>query len=94
MLRVELPGDAYRRVLVRMHDLVIPAVANPLLLADFLSASCDQGARCRSFLHVFLLSTFMSFYFRFLVYCGQLILSLLSAASTSESTQCPHCWRI
>lgn len=43
VLRGVLPGDLYRRVLVRMPDLVIPAVPNPLLLADFLSASVDQG---------------------------------------------------
>lgn len=42
-LRCELPPDAYRRVLVKMHDAVIPAMPNPLLLADFLSASVDQG---------------------------------------------------
>lgn len=43
MLRCELPADAYRRVLVKMHDAIIPAMPNPLLLADFLSASVDQG---------------------------------------------------
>jgi hypothetical protein len=26
-----------------MHDAIIPAMPNPLLLADFLSASVDQG---------------------------------------------------
>ena len=29
LLRCELPGDAYRRVLVRMHDAIIPAMPNP-----------------------------------------------------------------
>ena len=43
VLRCELPADAYRRVLVKMHDAIIPAMPNPLLLADFLSASVDQG---------------------------------------------------
>ena len=42
-LRCELLPDAYRRVLVKMHDTVIPAMPNPLLLADFLSTSVDQG---------------------------------------------------
>lgn len=45
LLRCELPPDAYRRVLVRMHDAIIPSMPNPLLLADFLSASVDQGRR-------------------------------------------------
>jgi hypothetical protein len=43
VLRCELPAEAYRRVLVRMHDAIIPVMPNPLLLADFLSASVDQG---------------------------------------------------
>ena len=43
VLRCELPADAYRRVLVKMHDTIIPVMPNPLLLADFLSASVDQG---------------------------------------------------
>lgn len=43
VLKLRLPADLYRKVLIRMPDLVIPAAPNPLLLADFLSASVDQG---------------------------------------------------
>lgn len=43
-LALPLPTDAYKRVLVRLHDLVIPHLSNPLLLCDFLTASLDQGA--------------------------------------------------
>ena len=44
LLALPLPADAYRRVLVRLHDLVIPHLSNPLLLSDFLTASLDRGA--------------------------------------------------
>ena len=43
LLALALPSDAYKRVLVRLHDLVIPHFSNPLLLCDFLTASLDQG---------------------------------------------------
>ncbi len=42
-LRLELPDDTYRRVLTRLHDAVLPAVFNPLLLSDFLTYSLDKG---------------------------------------------------
>jgi hypothetical protein len=44
LLALPLPADAYRRVLVRMHDLIIPHLTSPLLLADFLTASLNRGA--------------------------------------------------
>ena len=43
-LRLDLPDDIYKRVLTRLHDIVIPAVFNPLLLSDFLTHSLDKGA--------------------------------------------------
>ena len=46
LLALPLPADAYRRVLVRMHDRIIPHLTSPLLLSDFLTASLDRGAHC------------------------------------------------
>lgn len=43
-LQLDLPDDTYKRVLTRLHDLIIPAVFNPLLLSDFLTHSLDRGA--------------------------------------------------
>lgn len=31
------------QVLTRLHDLIIPALSNPLLLSDFLTHSLDKG---------------------------------------------------
>lgn len=42
-LRLDLPEDVYKKVLVHLHDLVIPACFNPLLLSDFLTHSLDKG---------------------------------------------------
>lgn len=42
-LRLDLPDDAYRKALARLHDLVIPNLTSPLLLADFLTYSLDRG---------------------------------------------------
>ncbi len=42
-LRLELPDDIYKRVLTRLHDIIMPALFNPLLLADFLTHSLDRG---------------------------------------------------
>lgn len=44
LLALPLPEDGYKRVLVRLHDLVIPHLTNPLLLSDFLTASLNRGA--------------------------------------------------
>ncbi|KAK9824409.1 hypothetical protein WJX72_010079 [[Myrmecia] bisecta] len=42
-LRMPLPEDIYRKVLVKLHDGVIPHLAEPLLLSDFLTHSLDKG---------------------------------------------------
>lgn len=42
-LRVDLPDDVYKKILTRIHDLVIPNLTSPLLLADFLTHSLDRG---------------------------------------------------
>lgn len=42
-LRLDLPDDAYRKALSRLHDLVIPNLVDPLLLSDFLTHSLDKG---------------------------------------------------
>jgi hypothetical protein len=43
ILKLRMPVDLYRKVLIKMPEMIIPAAPNPLLLADFLSASVDQG---------------------------------------------------
>jgi U3 small nucleolar RNA-associated protein 19 len=43
LLRHRLPQDAYRRVLVQLPDDIMPHLANPLLLADFLTDSYNIG---------------------------------------------------
>ncbi|WIA11201.1 hypothetical protein OEZ85_011328 [Tetradesmus obliquus] len=42
-LRTDLPHDIYRKVLLKLHSEVLPALVNPLLLSDFLSHSLDRG---------------------------------------------------
>lgn len=42
-LRLDLPDDVYRKILSRLHDLVIPNLTTPLLLSDFLTHSLDRG---------------------------------------------------
>ncbi|KAK1577717.1 hypothetical protein Q3G72_024242 [Acer saccharum] len=42
-LRLPLPIDIYREVLVIMHQAVIPFLSNPLMLCDFLTRSYDIG---------------------------------------------------
>ncbi|KAI9181081.1 hypothetical protein LWI28_011249 [Acer negundo] len=42
-LRLPLPIDLYKEVLVIMHQAVIPFLSNPLMLCDFLTRSYDIG---------------------------------------------------
>ncbi|KAK3205704.1 hypothetical protein Dsin_019750 [Dipteronia sinensis] len=42
-LRLPLPMDIYKEVLVIMHQAVIPFLSNPLMLCDFLTRSYDIG---------------------------------------------------
>ncbi|KAI7841082.1 hypothetical protein COHA_005309 [Chlorella ohadii] len=43
LLQMDLPEDVYKKVLARMHDLIIPSMVKPVLLADFLTATLDKG---------------------------------------------------
>lgn len=43
LLRLPLPSDLLKKVLVQLHSKVMPSLANPLLLSDFLSSCLDQG---------------------------------------------------
>ncbi|XP_009790347.1 protein NUCLEOLAR COMPLEX ASSOCIATED 4 [Nicotiana sylvestris] len=42
-LRLPLPIDVYKEVLVNLHQIVIPYLSNPLMLCDFLTRSYDIG---------------------------------------------------
>ncbi|KAI3515194.1 hypothetical protein L1887_13964 [Cichorium endivia] len=42
-LRLPLPIDVYKEVLVTLHQAVIPYLSNPILLCDFLTRSYDIG---------------------------------------------------
>ncbi|XP_055808030.1 protein NUCLEOLAR COMPLEX ASSOCIATED 4 [Solanum dulcamara] len=42
-LRLSLPVDVYKEVLVNLHQVVIPYLSNPLMLCDFLTRSYDIG---------------------------------------------------
>lgn len=42
LLKLNLPFDLYRSILSRLHDLIIPALINPLLLSDFLTHALDR----------------------------------------------------
>ncbi|OIS98166.1 PREDICTED: nucleolar complex protein 4 homolog [Nicotiana attenuata] len=42
-LRLPLPIDVYKEVLVNLHQVVIPYLSNPLMLCDFLTRSYDIG---------------------------------------------------
>ncbi|KAK9129210.1 hypothetical protein Sjap_009697 [Stephania japonica] len=42
-LRLPLPLDLYKEVLVNLHQMVIPHLSNPILLCDFLTRSYDIG---------------------------------------------------
>ena len=43
LLRLPLPSDLLKKVLVQLHSKVMPSLPNPLLLSDFLSGCLDQG---------------------------------------------------
>lgn len=43
LLRLPLPPQLLKQVLVQLHTSVMPALSNPLLLADFLTSCLDQG---------------------------------------------------
>ncbi|KAI4328608.1 hypothetical protein L6164_020946 [Bauhinia variegata] len=42
-LRLPLPLDVYKEVLVNLHEAVIPHLSNPIMLCDFLTRSYDIG---------------------------------------------------
>ncbi|KAM7256933.1 hypothetical protein ACFE04_012674 [Oxalis oulophora] len=42
-LRLPLPVDTYKEVLVSLHQTVIPYLSNPVMLSDFLTRSYDIG---------------------------------------------------
>eukprot|EP00889_Picochlorum_renovo_P005897 jgi/Picre1/32927/NNA_008256.t1 len=42
-LKLEVPFDCYRSLLSRLHNTIIPALINPLLLSDFLTHVLDRG---------------------------------------------------
>ncbi|XP_061349358.1 protein NUCLEOLAR COMPLEX ASSOCIATED 4 [Gastrolobium bilobum] len=42
-LRLPLPLDLYKEVLVNLHQAVIPHLSNPIMLSDFLTRSYDIG---------------------------------------------------
>ncbi|CAA0823213.1 CCAAT-binding factor [Striga hermonthica] len=42
-LRLPLPLDVYKEVLVKLHQAVIPYLSNPIMLCDFLTQSYDVG---------------------------------------------------
>ncbi|MED6209343.1 hypothetical protein PIB30_053703 [Stylosanthes scabra] len=42
-LRLPLPLDVYKEVLVNLHQAVIPHLSNPIMLCDFLTKSYDIG---------------------------------------------------
>ncbi|KAG5081236.1 hypothetical protein AAZX31_02G230100 [Glycine max] len=42
-LRLPLPHDVYKEVLVCLHQAVIPHLSNPIILCDFLTRSYDVG---------------------------------------------------
>ncbi|KAL6963581.1 Maturation and nuclear export of 40S ribosomal subunits interacting protein [Sarracenia purpurea var. burkii] len=43
LLRLPLPLDVYKEVLVSLHQAIIPYLSNPILLCDFLTRSYDIG---------------------------------------------------
>eukprot|EP00951_Prasinocladus_malaysianus_P025812 scaffold227233_cov33-Prasinocladus_malaysianus.AAC.1 len=44
-LRMNLPQDIYKKVLIKIHTSLIPNITDPLLLSDFLTASLDEGGK-------------------------------------------------
>ena len=43
LLRLPLPSDLLKKVLVQLHSTVIPHIPNPLLLSDFLTRCLGEG---------------------------------------------------
>lgn len=39
----QLPLSLYKKVLVTMHDTILPHLAQPTLMIDFLTSACDVG---------------------------------------------------
>lgn len=42
LLKMHIPYDLYRRLLSRVHDVIIPSLINPLLLSDFLTHALNR----------------------------------------------------
>ncbi|CAO2629022.1 Nucleolar complex protein 4 homolog [Lemmus lemmus] len=42
-LKHKLPLSLYKKVLVAMHDSILPHLAQPTLMIDFLTSACDMG---------------------------------------------------
>lgn len=42
-LKSQVPADCYRSLLTRLHNTIIPALINPLLLSDFLTHALNRG---------------------------------------------------
>lgn len=42
-LKHKLPLSLYKKVLVAMHDSILPHLAQPTLMIDFLTSACDVG---------------------------------------------------
>eukprot|EP00890_Picochlorum_soloecismus_P005163 jgi/Picsp_1/5648/NSC_03007-R1_protein len=42
LLKMRIPYDLYRNLLSRVHDIIIPALINPLLLSDFLTHALNR----------------------------------------------------
>lgn len=40
---LQLPLSLYKKVLVAMHDSILPHLAQPTLMIDFLTSACDVG---------------------------------------------------
>ena len=40
---MQLPTSLYKKILVNLHEKVIPGMSNPLLLSDFLTTSYNIG---------------------------------------------------
>ncbi len=41
--KLDIPFDCYRSLLTKLHDTIIPALINPLLLSDFLTHALNRG---------------------------------------------------
>ncbi|XP_039172382.1 protein NUCLEOLAR COMPLEX ASSOCIATED 4-like [Eucalyptus grandis] len=88
-LRLPLPLDAYKEVLVSLHQTVIPQLSNPVMFCDFLTRSYDIGGvvSVMALSSVFILMTqhgleYHSFYEKLLVSClkSTLLPAYLAAA--------------